>query len=153
MVLKSGRRRAQVMEDARLIGQSSYIFELGAGLVIDGETTWLADLMHEEIAATGEPERLLREHDLEHHAPWHTGREVFHLFRGSVDVAEVNASLDGLRLVDNGGIADGRRVYHLVPQGRPRRPLSRPTCGRAATRASSASRWGTRARTPRWRRW
>lgn len=122
VVLKSGRRRAQVMEDARLIGQSSYIFELGAGLVIDGEVTWLAGRMHDDIAATGEPERLLRDYDLEPHSPWHTEREVSHLFRGSVDVAEVDATLDGLRLVDNGGIEDptsgrtgGRRVYHLVP--------------------------------------
>ena len=33
VVIKSGRRRAQVMEDARLIGQTSYIFEVGAGMV------------------------------------------------------------------------------------------------------------------------
>jgi hydroxymethylpyrimidine pyrophosphatase-like HAD family hydrolase len=115
VVLKSGRRRAQVAEDARLIGQGSYIFELGGGLVIDGEVTWLADRMHDEIAETGEPERLVRDYDLEHHSPWHTGREVSHLFRGSVDVAAVNEQLEGLRLVDNGGIDDGRRVYHLVP--------------------------------------
>jgi len=37
VVIKSGRRRAQVMEDARLLGQTAYIFEVGAGLVIDGE--------------------------------------------------------------------------------------------------------------------
>jgi len=117
VVLKSGRRRAQVMEDARLIGQTSYIFELGAGLVIDGEVTWLADKKHEEIAATGEPERLVRDYDLEPHSPWHTEREVSHLFRGRIDADEVNARLEGLRLVDNGGIDDGRRVYHLVPAG------------------------------------
>ena len=28
VVIKSGRRRAQVMEDARLMGQTSYIFEV-----------------------------------------------------------------------------------------------------------------------------
>ena len=37
VVLKSGRRKAQVMEDARLIGQSAYIYEVGSGVVIDGE--------------------------------------------------------------------------------------------------------------------
>ena len=37
VVLKSGRRKAQVMEDARLLGQTSYIYEVGSGLVIDGE--------------------------------------------------------------------------------------------------------------------
>src|SRR5436853_1729038 len=41
VVIKSGRREAQVMEDARLIGQSAYIYEVGAGLVIDGERTLL----------------------------------------------------------------------------------------------------------------
>ena len=41
VVIKSGRRRAQVMEDARLLGQSSYIFEVGSGMVIDGELTFL----------------------------------------------------------------------------------------------------------------
>ena len=103
------------MEDARLIGQGSYIFELGAGMVIDGEVIWLAGLKHDEVAATGEPARLVRDYDLEPHSPWHTDREVSHLFRGSVDLAAVNGELDDLRLVDNGGIEDGRRVYHLVP--------------------------------------
>src|SRR6266576_601481 len=41
VVLKSGRREAQVMEAARLLGQTSYIYEVGAGLVIDGERTLL----------------------------------------------------------------------------------------------------------------
>ena len=33
VVIKSGRRKAQVYEDARLIGQPSYIYEMGCGLV------------------------------------------------------------------------------------------------------------------------
>ena len=41
VVIKSGRRKAQVMEDARLIGQTSYIYEVGCGLVVDGEETYL----------------------------------------------------------------------------------------------------------------
>ena len=41
VVLMSGRREAQVMADARLIGQTSYIYEVGAGMVIDGEETLL----------------------------------------------------------------------------------------------------------------
>ena len=125
VVLKSGRRRAQVMEDARLIGQSSYIFEVGSGLAIDGETTWLTGdfqpsedrTVHQLIAETGAPEMLLRDYAgrLEHHSPWHLDREVSHLFRGSVDVDEVNARLDGLRLVDNGEISEGTHAYHLIP--------------------------------------
>jgi phosphoglycolate phosphatase len=115
VVIKSGRRRAQVMEDARLLGQSAYIFELGAGMVLDGDVTWLTDRRHDDIAASGVPERLVAEHDVEPHSPWHTGREVSHLFRGRLDLDAVNAELDDLRLVDNGGIEDGRRVFHLVP--------------------------------------
>ena len=37
----SGRRQAQVAEDARLLGQASYIFEAGSALVLDGEEHWL----------------------------------------------------------------------------------------------------------------
>ena len=67
VVIKSGRRRAQVMEDARLLGQTSYIFEVGSGMVIDGELTFLTgDLqprdgrtIHEQIGETGAPELLL----------------------------------------------------------------------------------------------
>ncbi len=63
VVIKSGRRRAQVMEDARLLGQTSYIFEVGSGLVIDGELTFLTgDLqppedrtIHAQIEAAGAP--------------------------------------------------------------------------------------------------
>jgi len=41
VVLMSGRRRIQVHEDARLLGQTSFIFEAGACLVLDGEEHWL----------------------------------------------------------------------------------------------------------------
>src|ERR1700730_9303354 len=41
VVLYSGRRQSSVFEDARLIGQTSYIFEIGCGLVVDGELEWL----------------------------------------------------------------------------------------------------------------
>src|SRR4051794_9548866 len=94
VVIKSGRRRAQVMEDARLLGQTSYIFEVGSGLAIDGETTFLTgdfeprdgDTVHAQIAASGAPDLLLQHYGgrLEPHAPFHLDREVSHLFRGSV---------------------------------------------------------------------
>ena len=130
VVIKSGRRRAQVMEDARLLGQTSYIFEVGTGLVIDGELTWLTgDLqptedrtIHAQIEAGGAPALLLERFAgrLEPHAPWHTDREVSHLFRGSITAAQANEALaaeghDALRLVDNGEIEDGRHAYHLIP--------------------------------------
>jgi phosphoglycolate phosphatase len=130
VVLKSGRRRAQVMEDARLMGQSSYIFEVGAGLVVDGEVTFLTgdfqpregQSVHEQIAATGAPELLLARYEgrLEYHVPFHLGREVSHVFRGSVDAREANELLEAeghsaLRLVDNGEIAPGTHTFHLIP--------------------------------------
>ena len=46
VVIKSGRRKAQVMEDARLMGQTAYIYEVGWGLVIDGEETLLTGPSH-----------------------------------------------------------------------------------------------------------
>jgi phosphoglycolate phosphatase len=130
VVIKSGRRRAQVMEDARLMGQTSYIFEVGAGLAVDGEVTFLTgdfqpgegQTVHEQIAATGAPELLLSRYDgrLEYHAPFHLGREVSHVFRGSVDAREANELLEAeghsaLRLVDNGEIAPDTHTFHLVP--------------------------------------
>jgi hydroxymethylpyrimidine pyrophosphatase-like HAD family hydrolase len=41
VVLKSGRRKAQVAELARLLGQSAYIYEVGSGLVIDADEQFL----------------------------------------------------------------------------------------------------------------
>jgi phosphoglycolate phosphatase len=138
VVLMSGRREAQVMEDARLIGQSSYIYEAGCAFVIDGETTVLTgDLVpdeegtvYEKIEARGIPQLLFGRFDgrLEYHAPWHSGRVLSHLFRGKVDVGEANQLLhdhghDDLRLLDNGAInrpmpgLEVTHAYHLVPAG------------------------------------
>jgi phosphoglycolate phosphatase len=132
VVIKSGRRRAQVMEDARLLGQSSYIFEVGAAMVIDGETTFLTgdfqprdgESVHDQIAATGAPELLLSRYEgrLEYHAPFHLGREVSHVFRGTLDAREANELLAAeghsqLRLVDNGEIEPGTHTFHLIPAG------------------------------------
>ncbi len=116
VVLMSGRRRAQVFEDARLLGQSSFIYEAGACVVLDGEEHWLTgDLMPgeltiaEQIEASGAPAMLLEHYAgrLEYHEPWHVEREVSHLFRGLVDALEADALLaerghENLRLVDNG---------------------------------------------------
>jgi len=137
VVIKSGRREAQVMEDARLLGQTSYIFEMGAGMVIDGERFWLTGdwepdgdrTIHQQIEDSGAPALLLERYAgrLEYHSPWHTDREISHLFRGTIDAAEADALLAehghaGLRLVDNGRIAPRPEfegiphAYHLVPQ-------------------------------------
>lgn len=140
IVLYSGRRQSSVFECARLIGASAYTFEVGCGLVIDGELEWLTDgltpsasagSIYEQIAASGAPALLLEHFDgrLEYHTPWSTGREVSHLFRGAVDLDEVTELLgasgfDWLRLVDNGVVRAASEqmpgiqvahAYHLIP--------------------------------------
>ena len=142
VVLYSGRRQSSVFEGARLIGSSAYIFELGCGLVLDGELEWLTDgvepsdahgSIYDQIDASGAPALLLESYagQLEYHTPWSHGREVSHLFRGSVDLDEVRslmdeAGYDWLRLVDNGVVrAHAEQMpglpivhaYHLVPAG------------------------------------
>jgi hydroxymethylpyrimidine pyrophosphatase-like HAD family hydrolase len=146
IVLMSGRRRIQVAEDARLLGQDAYIFEAGACVVLGGdprlggEEHWLTgDLkpgeltIAQQIESSGAPAMLLERYvgRLEYHEPWHVNREVSHLFRGLVNAPEVDALLaeEGhghLRLVDN-GVVNRRspalaelshvRGYHLVPVG------------------------------------
>jgi hydroxymethylpyrimidine pyrophosphatase-like HAD family hydrolase len=130
VVIKSGRRRAQVMEDARLLGQTAYIFEVGAGLVIDGEVTFLTgdlqpregETIHAQVERSGAPALLLERYAgrLEPHSPWHVDREVSHLFRGRIDAREANELLaaeghGGLRLVDNGEIEGDLHAFHLIP--------------------------------------
>jgi phosphoglycolate phosphatase len=140
VVLMSGRRRAQVFEDARLLGQTSFIYEAGACVVLDGEEHWLTGellpgelTIAEQIERSGAPALLLERYPgrLEYHEPWHVQREVSHLFRGLVDAVEVDGVLaehghSDLRLVDN-GVVNRRsqalaalphvRGYHLVPAG------------------------------------
>ena len=136
----SGRRQAQVKEDARLFGQGAYIYEAGACLVLDGEEHWLTGEMvpgeltiAEQIESTGAPALLLERYPgrLEYHEPWHLNREVSHLFRGLIDAFEADELLaehghGALRLVDNGVVTRRSpdlaalphvRGYHLVPKG------------------------------------
>jgi hydroxymethylpyrimidine pyrophosphatase-like HAD family hydrolase len=140
VVLYSGRKQSSVFEGARLIGSSSYIFEIGCGLVVDGELEWLTGgvvpsaqrgTIHAQIEKSGAPALLLERYAgrLEYHTPWSIGRDVSHLFRGWVDLDEVEAvlheaGLGWLRLVDNGVVREhqGRmpeapivHAYHLVP--------------------------------------
>jgi len=140
VVLMSGRRRAQVAEDARLLGQASFIYEAGSVLVLDGEEIWLTgDLLpgertvHEQITDSGAPALLLERYAgrLEYHEPWDRDRDVSHLFRGLVDALEADqalgdAGLGHLRLVDNGVVRRRSpelaglpqvRGYHLIPAG------------------------------------
>lgn len=144
VVIYSGRKQSSVFEAARLIGSTAYIFELGCGLVLDGELEWLTDglepseaagTIYDQIEAEGGP-ALLMDHfsgRLENHTPWSVLRDVSHLFRGDVDLAEAAMVLEGaglgwLRLVDNGVIPEAHaiglmpqlpvvRAYHLIPVG------------------------------------
>jgi hydroxymethylpyrimidine pyrophosphatase-like HAD family hydrolase len=140
VVLMSGRRRMQLFEDARLLGQRSFIFEAGACVELDGEQHWLTGELQpgeltiaEQIERSGAPALLLERYEglLEYHEPWHVEREVSHLFRGLVDAGEVDRLLiehghENLRLVDNGVVSRRSqalaalphvRGYHLVPAG------------------------------------
>ncbi len=136
VVIQSGRRKTQVYEDARLIGQPSFIYEMGCGLVDGAEEVFLTgsfqpgeESVHDQIERAGAP-RLLMEtfpRRIEPHAPWHTDRLFTHLFRGDAPLDEVEqlfATHDlEVRLVDNGItvrrspdlIADQVHVYHLIP--------------------------------------
>jgi phosphoglycolate phosphatase len=140
VVLKSGRRKAQVMEDARLLGQTSYLYEVGCGLVVDGDEWFLTgDLqptsemtVHQQVAESGAPALLLETYAgrLEPHSPWHRGRQFSHLMRGLVDTGEADRLLaehghGRLRLVDNGVISPKETLqdlpgpphaYHLIPR-------------------------------------
>lgn len=137
LVVKSGRREPQVLEDARLIGQTAYIYEAGCAVMMDGEDTVLIGdfrpdegrSVYETIMDRGLPELLFDAFApaLEYHEPWHTGRKHSHLFRGKVNVGEANAILEreghgALKLIDNGAIVrrmdgvEGRaHAYHLMP--------------------------------------
>jgi HAD superfamily hydrolase (TIGR01484 family) len=134
VVLCSGRSKAQMHQIARLIGQPSYIYELGGGLVVDGEVTLLTGAV--ELSDQGSVYRLIEDRgavshllssfgSLEHqHAD---SREITHLFRGTVDTAAVGRSLeqngfDYLTFKDNGAVrsrsvAEHTHAYHLLPQG------------------------------------
>ncbi|MGE5857244.1 MAG: HAD family hydrolase [Solirubrobacterales bacterium] len=137
VVIKSGRREAQVMEDARLIGSRSYIYEVGCAVVIDGEKTVLVGdvesdpgkTLAETMVGRGIPDELFDRFAgrLEWHSPWHRQRELSLLFKGKIDVDEANSFLaergrPGLRLIDNGaifapmeGIDGPAHAYHLLP--------------------------------------
>jgi hydroxymethylpyrimidine pyrophosphatase-like HAD family hydrolase len=136
-VIKSGRRESSVIEDAKLIGSTSYICEVGTLVVMDGERTILAGDAEADPGKTlaetwvdeGIPDELFEHFGgrLEWHSPWHKQRELSLLFRGKVDVEEGNRLLGerghkGVKLIDNGaifapmdGIEGPAHAYHLLP--------------------------------------
>jgi phosphoglycolate phosphatase len=141
LCVMTGRKQESAAVVARMLGQRSYVFEVGAGYVLEGEEHWLTGdwvpeggrTVAERISDAGAVQVLLDHFGprLEFHAPYHRNREVSHLLRGDVDVDEANtllagAGLETLRLLDNGPahhwsdqqVALARhRVYHLLPAG------------------------------------
>jgi hydroxymethylpyrimidine pyrophosphatase-like HAD family hydrolase len=136
LVLMSGRTRRGLHEAARVLGVSTYLAELGAIVVLDGD-----DVIQERgafpgpgrvadaLASSGVAGLLLERFPgrLESVAPW---AEVSAMFQGFVDVGEVEAVLGGtgfgwLAFHDNGRLR--RRLpeldvpevhaYHLLPRG------------------------------------
>lgn len=136
----SGRSGRQLRETARVLGLKNYIAELGVEVVYNlGEEVVIdtgalegecADL-YEHIANSGVADFLLSRYKrrIEYHTPWSDFRECTPLFRGLVDIQEVNDLLDerfpGMVLVDNGVLprtsptldVHEMRAYHLIPKG------------------------------------
>jgi len=136
----SGRSGRQLRETARVLGMKNYIAELGVEMVYDlGEEVIFnagalgdecADLF-EAIEHTGAADYIISRYEgrIEYHTPWSDFRDCTPLFRGLVDVDEVNRLLaegfPGLVLVDNGVLprtsptldVHELRAYHLMPKG------------------------------------
>ncbi|MDO8915756.1 MAG: HAD hydrolase family protein [Coriobacteriia bacterium] len=145
VVICSGRNARQLMEVSRMLGWDDFIAELGcvrsygrgARRVYD-IGVWPADATsddetpYEAIVRVGALDLLRAAFPglIEYHDPWHVDREVTHVLRGNVPVAEAQVLLDALplpvSLVDNGIIHPPRHTlvgveevhaYHLVPFG------------------------------------
>ncbi len=136
----SGRSGRQLRETARVLGMRNYIAELGVEMVYDlgeeviydtGELGIECEDLFDTIERTGAADFIISRYErrIEYHAPWSDFRDCTPLFRGLVDVEEVNGLLDerfpGLVLVDNGVLprisptldVHELRAYHLMPEG------------------------------------
>ncbi len=140
ITLVSGRTKGQLLEIARFMGLRNYIAELGTETVYDlGEEIVanagefgpeLSDMLA-RIVATGVLAWLEREYAgrLEPHLPWAASRDCTPIYRGLVDLGELNPRMEkiapGLVLLDNGVIpwrsptltVPYTRAYHLMPRG------------------------------------
>ena len=86
VVIKSGRREGSVVEDAKLLGLRSYIYEVGCAVVIDGEETLLigdaetepGKTLAETMVDRGIPDELFEHFGrrLDWHSPWHRQRHL-----------------------------------------------------------------------------
>lgn len=140
IMLVSGRTKGQLLESARFMGLRNYIAELGTETCYDlgdriitnaGDFGPGCDDMLERIVATGVLDWLETEYrgQLEPHLPWAAQRDCTPIFRGLVDLPELNRRMEeiapGLILLDNGVIpwksptleVAHTRAYHLMPRG------------------------------------
>lgn len=144
VVMTSGRNARQLREASRLLSWTDFIAEMGCirsydrgARVVYDTGTWTPDAVrqgetpYEAIVRVGAVD-LLRERFpglIEYHDPWHLDREVTHVLRGNVPIAEAQAALDELPLpvhiIDNGIIHPRHHTLicseihaiHLVPAG------------------------------------
>ncbi len=103
VVVMSGRRESEVASDTRLMGGTSYIYEAGCGVFIDGERTFLTgdwqptenSTPYERMVDAGIPDLLFERYEPKPRVahPWEVGRKLSFLMRGKVDSAEVNELL------------------------------------------------------------
>lgn len=142
IVMVSGRSRRQLFADARILGLRNYIAELGCENVYNlGERVYLNapnvklidNSLHKTIGKSQAPQLLLENYRgyLEYHTPWSRNRECTHVFRGFLNIKEVNTLLlengyDWLQVIDNGLIHRRGNLkkdipeihaYHLLPTG------------------------------------
>ncbi|MFW6113643.1 MAG: HAD hydrolase family protein [Actinomycetota bacterium] len=140
VVMVSGRSRRQLNENARIMGLNNYIAELGVEIVYDqgkrvvvntGSFQVEGSDLYRSIMRTGAVDFLLSSYSscIEYHTPWADYRDCTPLFRGLLDLDEVNAQLEkrypGLLMVDNGVLprvsrsldVPELRAYHLMPVG------------------------------------
>ena len=167
VVMTSGRNSRQLREGSRLLGWTDFIAELGCirsydrgakvvydtgvwpeGATRDGETPY------EAIVRVGAVALLVERFPglVEYHDPWHLDREVTHMLRGNLPMAEAQAVLDTLPLpvtiVDNGIIHPPRHhltcteihAIHLVPTGTSKdRAIAQYLADRGASRDEALS--------------
>ncbi len=140
LCVMTGRRQDSASANARMLGFQSYIFEIGAAFVLDGEEHWLTgdwvpregQTIYERIEESGAP-KLLLEHfagRLEYHDPWHRNRLVSHLLRGDVDVREADALMAERRHECAAACRQRHRPPALGGAGAPRHHARLPPAAR-----------------------
>ncbi|HEY5517140.1 MAG TPA: HAD hydrolase family protein [Coriobacteriia bacterium] len=165
VVMTSGRNSRQLRESSRLLGWTDFIGELGcirsydrgAKVVYDTGVwpegaTQLGETPYEAIVRVGAVALLMERFPglVEYHDPWNLDREVTHILRGNLPVAEAQALLDTLPLpvtiVDNGIIhpprhhltCDEIHAIHLVPTGTSKdRAIAQYLADRGASRGEA----------------